>query len=86
MQTPTMDDLAQSLRDATTQNAERMTEMGRAWTTWQIDQMKAVESGLGVAVKTSFGALEQAARAGLEMNRILLGAFTATSAQGKAQA
>lgn len=86
MQTPTIDEMAQGFRDATAQNAERVMEMGRAWTTWQIDQMKALESGLGVAMKTSFGAFEQATRAGLEMNRILFGAYVSTATQDKAQA
>jgi hypothetical protein len=86
MQTPTIDEMTQGFRDATAQNVERMMEMGQAWATWQIDQMKALESGLGVAVKSSLGAVEQATRAGLEMNRILLGAFVAGRPQDKAQA
>ena len=86
MHTPTMDELAQGLRDATAQNVERMTALGSAWTTWQIDQMKAMETGMGLAMKTSFGALEQATRAGLEMNRILLGAFVPAATQDRAQA
>lgn len=86
MQTPTIDEMAQGFRAATAQNAERVMELGRTWTTWQIDQMKAVESGLGVAMKASLGAFEQATRAGLEMNRILMGAFLSAATQDKAQA
>ncbi len=81
MQTPTMNEMAQSFRDAYGLQSERMLSMGRQMTDWQLAQMKAMEASTKTAVQVSFAAMEQAVSATYEMNRLFFAAFTPPKAE-----
>ena len=76
MQTQSFSEMNQTFRDAFTQTGERVVSVNRQWVDWQLAQMKALETGLHTAMSTSFAAVEQTLSASLEMNRLVIGAFT----------
>lgn len=76
MQTPTMTELNETLRENLAAQSEQLLSMGKELSEWQIARAKAVESNLSTAMRLGFSAFEQSVSAGFEMNRILISAFT----------